>query len=114
MLDRLQELKMSRIKNESVDLCMNPSLSEYEAVGQSYQLAKTDTFYTPQAALATQRNHKEKYNVTEKRPSFLRKGLLGSTLAQQNETLTVKRIQQTNQQMWNSKRRKLELQSQEK
>jgi hypothetical protein len=86
---------------------MNSGISEFDSLAKKYELAKRETFCTPQASLATQRNLKETLNVTEKRARLLQNVLLTSTLAK-DETETVKRIRGTCQQMWNSKRRKLE------
>jgi hypothetical protein len=113
MLDQLHELKIKRIESDAVDLCMSSGLSEFDSKAQEYQLAKKETFYTPQASLATQRNFKEKTNVTARDPFRLQTVLLGSTLAK-DETDTVKRLRKIGQQMWNSKRRKVENQAKEK
>lgn len=89
-----------------IDLCMNYG-SDYDELAKKYAQAKNETFYTPQATLATQRNLKETLNVTEKRPRLLQNVLLTSTLAK-DETDTMKRIRTTGQQMWNAKRKKLD------
>lgn len=80
---------------------------EYDELAKRYQEAKQQTFSTSQATLATQRIMKETLNVTEKRPRLLQNVLLTSTLAK-DETETMKRLRATYQQMWNSKRRKLD------
>jgi hypothetical protein len=81
-------------------------MTEYESLANDYQLSKVETFYTPQASLAIQKQLKETLNVTEKRPRLLQNVLLTSTLAQ-DETGTLKRITKASQQFLNSKRRKL-------
>lgn len=81
-------------------------MTEYESLANEYQLAKVQTFYTPQASLAIQKQLKETLNVREERPRLLQNVLLTSTLAQ-NETVTLKRITKASQQFMNSKRRKL-------
>lgn len=86
---------------------MNTNLSELNEIATEYQSTKRETFCTPQASIATQRNLKETLNVTENRPRLLQNVLLNSTLAN-DETETMKQITNFNQLMWNSKRRKLE------
>jgi predicted ATP-dependent Lon-type protease len=83
------------------------NIQEYKQLAQKYQLAKRETFYTPQASLAMKKTLKEALNVTETRPRFLRNFLLSSTLVQ-DETDVVKQVKRTGQKMLNSKRRKLE------
>ncbi|GAA5807584.1 hypothetical protein MFLAVUS_000949 [Mucor flavus] len=110
MLDELHQVRVQRIKNEAIDLCMNSRLSSIEQTADEYQRLKKETFYTPQATIATQRHLKETLNVTENRSRLLQNVLLNSTLAN-DETETMKRMRGLHQQMWNSKRRKLEEQS---
>lgn len=107
MLDALHELKMKRIEGEAVDSCINPELEELHNIATEYQSVKRETFCTPQASIATQKNLKETLNVTENRPRLLQNVLLNSTLAH-DETENMKRISSKVQQMWNSKKRKLE------
>ncbi|KAG2230538.1 small nuclear RNA activating complex, subunit SNAP43-domain-containing protein [Thamnidium elegans] len=107
MLDELHEVRVQRIKNEAIDLCINSGLSSIERTAEDYQRAKKETFCTPQATIATQRHLKETLNVTENRTRLLQNVLLNSTLAN-DETETMKRIRGLHQQMWNSKRKKLE------
>ncbi|KAI8066219.1 uncharacterized protein B0P05DRAFT_553442 [Gilbertella persicaria] len=105
MNQELRELKLKKILHDPLTLCSN--LKEYEAISVEYQTAKQKIFYTPQAALATQRTLKENLSVTEKRPRLLQNVFLSSTLAQ-DETNTLKQIKKSSQQILNSKRRKLE------
>ncbi|KAI9269667.1 small nuclear RNA activating complex, subunit SNAP43-domain-containing protein [Helicostylum pulchrum] len=107
MLDELHQVRVQRIKNEAIDLCINSRLSSIEQTAEEYQRLKKETFYTPQATIATQRHLKETLNVTENRTRLLQNVLLNSTLAN-DETKTMKRMKGLHQQMWNSKRRKLE------
>lgn len=86
---------------------MNPELEELHNIATEYQSVKRETFCTPQAFIATQKNLKETLNVTEIRPRLLQNVLLNSTVAH-DETDNVKRISSKIQQMWNSKKRKLE------
>ncbi|KAI7888670.1 uncharacterized protein EV154DRAFT_516939 [Mucor mucedo] len=106
MLQQLNDIRLNMIKEEPIDLCMQFN-SEYDELAKQYGEAKQETYYTSQATLATQRNMKETLNVTEKRPRLLQNVLLTSTLGK-DETDTMKRLRVTYEQMWNSKRKKLQ------
>ncbi|KAI9483195.1 MAG: small nuclear RNA activating complex, subunit SNAP43-domain-containing protein [Benjaminiella poitrasii] len=104
---KLRELKRKKIDNDPLKLCSESDLEEFSNLAKTYQVAKRETYHTPQATLATQRMLKETLNVKETRIRLLQNVLLANSFTK-DETDTMKRILNLGQQMLNSKRRKLE------